>query len=65
MGIVSVLFPILGPFVWYSGQRMLADIDKSPVHIDGRGAIAAGRTLGAIVTVLWLVVPLVVFLLGL
>ena len=29
MGIISVLFPLLGPFVWYYGQRMLADIDKA------------------------------------
>jgi len=64
MGIISVLFPIVGPFVWYYGQRMLAEIDNSAAHIDGRGAIAAGRTLGAWVTVLWLVVPLVVFLLN-
>jgi hypothetical protein len=64
LGISSVLFPILGPFVWYYGQRMLIDIDKSPFRVDGRGAIAAGRTLGACVTMLCLVVPLVVFLLA-
>ena len=63
MGIISVLCPFVGPFVWYYGQRMLADIDKSPAHIGGREAIAAGRTLGAMVTVLSLVAPLVGFLL--
>jgi hypothetical protein len=60
MGILSWVFPLLGPFVWYYAQRMLGDIDKSPTRIENREAIAAGRTLAATVTVLTLLAPLVV-----
>lgn len=53
MGILALfLFQVFGPFVWYYGQRALGDIDRSHGHIGGGKAIRAGRTMGAVATVL-------------
>jgi Mn2+/Fe2+ NRAMP family transporter len=67
LGLLSVLgLTILGPFGWYLGNKVVAEIDRDPRTYANRGIAMAGKVLGIIGTVFLaltvaLVVALVVF----
>lgn len=50
LGIASVLVPLLGPFAWMHGKRVVREIHSG--RLDGHSAALAGRNLGIVATVL-------------
>lgn len=67
LGLLAVLgLTILGPFGWYWGNRVVAEIDRDPRPYSNRGIAMAGKVLGIIGTVfliltVLLIVAVVVF----
>ena len=52
LGLLSVLgLTILGPFGWYYGNKVVAQIDQDPREYNNRGIAMAGKVLGIIGTV--------------
>ena len=52
LGLLSVLgLTILGPFGWYYGNKVVAEIDHDPREFNNRGIAMAGKVLGIIGTV--------------
>ena len=52
LGLLSVLgLSILGPFGWYYGNKVVAEIDRDPREFANRGIAMAGKVLGIIGTV--------------
>jgi hypothetical protein len=52
LGLLSVLgLTILGPFGWYYGNKVIAQIDQDPREYNNRGIAMAGKVLGIIGTV--------------
>ena len=52
LGLLSVLgLTILGPFGWYYGNKVVAQIDEDPRKYNNRGIAMAGKVLGIIGTV--------------
>lgn len=52
LGLLSVLgLTILGPFGWYYGNKVVAEIDRDPREFNNRGLAMAGKVLGIIGTV--------------
>ena len=52
LGLLSVLgLSILGPFGWYYGNKVVAEIDRDPREYANRGIAMAGKVLGIIGTV--------------
>ena len=52
LGLLSVLgLTILGPFGWYYGNKVVAEIDRDPREFNNRGIAMAGKVLGIIGTV--------------
>jgi hypothetical protein len=52
LGLLSVLgLTILGPFGWYYGNKVVAEIDRDPREFANRGIAMAGKVLGIIGTV--------------
>jgi hypothetical protein len=48
LGIASILVPVLGPFAWMHGRRVVREVDAS--RLDGLAAAVAGRNLGLVGT---------------
>jgi len=52
LGLLSVIgLTILGPFGWYYGNKVVAEIDRDPREFNNRGIAMAGKVLGIIGTV--------------
>ena len=52
LGLLSVLgLTILGPFGWYYGNKVVAQIDQDPREYNNRGIAMAGKVLGIIGTI--------------
>lgn len=57
LGILSfVICPLIGPLAWSMGNKAMAEVRYSGYRISNAGIIRAGRILGAISTVLMLLV---------
>jgi hypothetical protein len=52
LGILSILFQILGPVAWILGDKELAAIDAGRRSPENRSSAVAGKVLGIIGTVL-------------
>ncbi len=70
LGLVSLFVPVLGPVAWVQARRALAEIDAEPGRYLNRSAVATGRTLGVVGTVLlvlavaWMAVAVVFVLIS-
>lgn len=65
LGILSlVICGLIGPFAWSMGNRVLAEMDRSPGYYSNRGQVSAGRICGIVASILLIVavVGIVIFL---
>ncbi|HJS71468.1 MAG TPA: DUF4190 domain-containing protein [Acidimicrobiia bacterium] len=51
LGILAVLFQILGPVAWIMGNKELAAIDAGRRSPENRGSAKVGKVIGIIMTV--------------
>ncbi len=58
LGILCTCLP-LGIVAWVLGHQELKDIDAGQVDPSGRGAVQAGRILGIVSVVIWVLAGLV------
>ena len=52
LGILGILFQVLGPIAWVMGNRELAAIDSGRRSPENRGSAQTGKILGIVGTVL-------------
>jgi hypothetical protein len=65
LGILGLfLFGVFGLFAWIMGSSDLREMDSGRMDPSGRSTTAAGRTLGAAATVLWIIGAAVFFMSG-
>lgn len=60
LGVVGAVVPVVAPFAWRAGNRVLAEIDAGDRLVTNRPSAVAGRICGMVVTVVWGIVLVVV-----
>lgn len=65
LGILGIaLCQFLGPFAWYKGNKVLADMQANPGKWSGESEVNLGRILGIVGTALLGLLAAVIFLYG-
>lgn len=65
LGILGIaLCQFLGPFAWYKGNKVLADMQANPGKWSGESEVNLGRILGIVGTALLGLLAAIIFLYG-
>lgn len=65
LGILSIaLCQVLGPFAWYKGKKVLADMHANPGKWSGESEVNLGRILGIVGTALLGLIAVIVLFYG-